>query len=103
MVSSCGSSLLIDFDGVVFRNRLVADAVKEKSIRYVASRKHVSYHEAAKMNTIGYTTLGHSARVVSDDPSYVKDYNDYVFDSGLYRIIQNTVNREDAVWLQTIH
>ena len=95
-------TVLVDFDGVVFRNAKVSHMVTEKSIRYIASRKGVHYRDAKLMNKAGYTKLGHTARLVSDDADAVKDYNEYVFDRKLFRWMAETIGHEDATLLQRV-
>lgn len=102
MVGSGKQTVLVDFDGVVFRNAKVSHMVQEKSIRYVASRKGVHYRDAKLMNKVGYTKLGHTARLVSDDADTVQDYNDYVFDRQLFRWMGDTIGYEDATLLQRV-
>lgn len=95
-------TVLVDFDGVVFRNAKVSHMVQEKSIRYVASRKGVHYRDAKTMNKIGYTNLGHTARLISDDADAVKDYNEYVFDQQLFRWMGDTIGYTDTTLLQCV-
>jgi len=95
-------TVLVDFDGVVFRNANVSHMVTEKSIRYIASRKGVHYRDAKLMNKVGYTKLGHTARLVSDNADAVQDYNEYVFDRKLFRWMAETVGHEDATLLQRV-
>jgi FMN phosphatase YigB (HAD superfamily) len=95
-------TVLVDFDGVVFRNAKVSHMVQEKSVRYVASRKGVHYRDAKLMNKVGYTKLGHTARLVSDDADAVQDYNEYVFDRQLFRWMGDTIGYTDTTLLQRV-
>lgn len=94
------NSLLIDFDGVVFNNKRVAERIKEKSIHYIASRKKTSYSEAAQLNKQGYSKLGHTSRILSDN--HVHDYNSFVFDRDLFRYIYNEIDEKDILLIQQL-
>jgi FMN phosphatase YigB (HAD superfamily) len=95
-------NVLIDFDGVVFRNTKVSNMVCEKSIRYVASRKGLQYRDAKYVNDIGYTKLGHTARVVSDDTLAIQDYNEYVFDKQMFRWMKNVIGYSDNQLIEQV-
>jgi FMN phosphatase YigB (HAD superfamily) len=93
-------TLLIDFDGVVFKNVEVAEAIKRKSIRYVAERKNQNLRTAKVTNRRGYQTLGHTCRIVSDE--HVLDYNRYVFDADMDEVIKQSVNDHDVRLVEDI-
>tara|TARA_Y100000389_G_scaffold134961_1_gene132456 strand:- start:1392 stop:2006 length:615 start_codon:yes stop_codon:yes gene_type:complete len=93
-------SLLIDFDGIIFNNKRITERIKHRSIQYISSRKHISYPEAKIMNKLGYTKLGHTSRIISDN--HVHDYNVFVFDDNMFRYIYDEINEKDIRLIQQI-
>lgn len=94
-------TLLIDFDGVVFKNSKVTEEINRKSIQYIAERKNQSFKTAKVVNRHGYTKLGHTCRIISDE--HVLDYNNYVFDSDMDTFIKRSVNDHDARLMEDIY
>lgn len=91
--------VLLDFDGILFRNRNVQKEVTERSIRFVKQHGHFKTdQEALYFNATRYPVEGHSALLL---PKYqcakkaVRDYNDSVFDEHLMYIIRTSVNEDD--------
>lgn len=91
--------ILLDFDGIVFRNRNIQNKVTEKSIQFVKKHGHFKTdQEALYFNATQYPVKGHSALL---SPKYrsvrkaINDYNESVFDEQLMYTISNTVNEDD--------
>ena len=81
-------ALLLDFDGVVFRNKRAHSIVGERIVEYVKTRAGIStYWEAKQLNKIAYEKYGHTLRGLSDmRPELelsVEDFNDFVYDRGV--------------------
>lgn len=96
--------ILLDFDGIVFRNRNVQNEVTERSIRFVKKHGHFKTDsDALYFNATRYPVEGHSALLL---PKYrsvrkaVRDYNDAVFDEHLMYTIRNSVNEGDQRHVQ---
>jgi FMN phosphatase YigB (HAD superfamily) len=90
-ISSAGAHrrvLLLDFDGVVFRNRRSHSIVGERIVEYVRTRAGLStYWEAKQINKIAYEKYGHTLRGLADmRPDLelsIEDFNDFVYDRGV--------------------
>lgn len=89
------SRVLIDFDGVMFKNKNVHDIIKKKSIEYVSKSLNVSLSKAKKINEYHYKKYGHSTIHLPCNTS-LKDYNAYVFDSLNWNAIKDVFTDEDV-------
>lgn len=78
-------TLLLDVDGVVFRNKRALSVVSNRVVEYVRARANVgTYWEAKKINEIAYAKYGHTMLGLADmcpelDLS-VRDFNDFVYE-----------------------
>ena len=88
-------SLLLDFDGVVFRNKEALRAVEKKSseftLQYIPVPANVSYQ-----------TYGHTVNMVNslkkDLPKVtLQDYNRYVFDRPLLESTRDMIGKDDLL------
>ena len=86
--------ILLDFDGVVFRNRAVHDMVSHKSALYLHDRLKLRNMDQARVvcNT-NYQIIGHTSLMIGDSPEHVKDYNNFVFDD--LQWIKQLLTQED--------
>jgi len=92
------SRILLDFDGIIFRNRNVHNKITEKSIQFLKSKgnfhsdKYVCY-----FNSTRYPIKGHSALILpkGNTEKAIKEYNDTVFDEPLMHFIRKSVNEDD--------
>jgi FMN phosphatase YigB (HAD superfamily) len=76
-------SLLLDIDGVLVRDRLLLEHVKDNCVKYVAS-KLPEAKNPRQVNEILYMTHGHTARGLSKAFQLdVSDFNDKVYDKRL--------------------
>jgi FMN phosphatase YigB (HAD superfamily) len=57
-------TVLVDFDGVLFNNRRVANMVRERSVDFLSRNLNVSLSEAARVNSAWYPIQGHTALVI---------------------------------------
>lgn len=95
-------ALLIDFDGVVFRNRRAHGIVGERIVEYVKSRTGVStYWEAKQLNKTAYEQYGHTLTGLADmRPDLelsIEDFNDFVYERGVVSAAASSVcyDRDD--------
>jgi hypothetical protein len=75
-------TLLLDVDGVIIRDRVLLDHVKNNAIRYVRT-KIPDHHNAARLNSLLYKAYGHTA--IGIEREYGIDAKD--FDSNVYNPI----------------
>lgn len=87
------SHLLLDIDGVLIRDKVLLDHVKNNVVRYV-SKKLPKMKKHDKLNNLLYNTYGHTAIGLEKEFGIdTKDFNDYVYNrytiAHLYDHIQN--------------
>lgn len=97
-------TILLDFDGVLFKNNRVHEYIKHKSVKFLRNndrfKKHFShgvetYEMASKINEIGYKTMGHTSMLIDKSTKAVLDYNDYVFDEYTLSFTRNSLTTDD--------
>ena len=54
------NALLLDVDGVVYRNRVILDKVSQNVVKYVSQELHTDLDTAKKINNMLYGTFGHT-------------------------------------------
>lgn len=79
------SVVLVDFDGVVLRNKRVLEAVKDRVDKYVGKVMRIDdLYKATKVNQYLYKQYGHSLiglqKVIGDDAGDVVDFNKFVYE-----------------------
>lgn len=101
-----GTRILLDFDGVLFRNRNIHNEVTKRSIQFVKNNGHFkSNKEANYFNTTKYPVNGHSALILPKHipvKNAIQNYNNSVFDERLMYIIRATVNEDDYRHLKRV-
>lgn len=104
-------TILLDFDGVLFRNNRVHDYIKHKSIKYLRNNHKMrqkfpygmdTYEMASKINEIGYKTMGHTSMLIDKSTKSVLDYNDYVFDDSTLLFTRNSLTADDYKLLDDV-
>jgi len=88
--------LLLDVDGVIFRNRYASKMVKERIIDYVHRKTHTTLPEAAAINQKAYQTYGHTLIGLNNIlPSPIKDtitlteFNQHVYNPELIEQVKS--------------
>lgn len=97
--------ILLDFDGVVLKNRHIDAYITKKSIEYVSISRKISLDNAMKLNARLYPKLGHTSLINSDINSVsksIKDYNNYVFDDLDYSKIDTMLNDHNKNYIHKI-
>lgn len=87
------SSLLLDFDGVLFGNKKCLDLVVRKSTQF--TRLHVPNYDP---KTFDYRRHGHTVPMLKKEFNKdvdFQDYNDYVFDEEMFRQCTDLIGTED--------
>ena len=77
--------VLVDFDGVILRNKRVLGAVKDRVDKYVAKVMRIDDPgRAEKVNQYLYRNYGHSLiglrKVIDDDAGDLEEFNKFVYD-----------------------
>ena len=93
------SKVLLDFDGVLFKNTKVHDMIKRKSIDFVAQKMHVAPHKAVKINQHHYRTFGHT--IMHLPRGTLADYNREVFDTIDWDFVQDCITDDDQYTMET--
>lgn len=97
--------ILIDFDGVLFKNDRVSRLVRDRSIDFVQKSLNVSRREAERVNATWYPLHGHTALVIRHEPDTrktVRRYNRYVFDEALFESVSECIDDFDRYHLERI-
>lgn len=88
-------TVLLDYDGVVFKNKIATSYIKNKSIEFIMSKSKLNFEQASKLNEVIYPTKGHTCFAIDDKKETLMDYNEFVFEKMDYNIINEFINNED--------
>ena len=94
--------ILLDFDGVIFKNKKIHSIVHEKAVDYISDRLNISKSEAYKINDIHYKKYGHTTINLSTHTDII-DYNNYVFNDELLRDIKKYLTDDDIELIHSIN
>lgn len=92
-------TLLLDIDGVLFRNKAAAQHIKHKAIRYVQKviPRDLTYNEASKFNNYLYTYFGHTNRglkhFINNKYTY-KEFNDYIYNNDSMILLKHFIDKD---------
>jgi len=93
------SSVLLDFDGVLIKNKHISNFVETKSIEYIQKKFNKSTKASKAINTYFYKTFGHTA--IGINPKHyqenILEYNEFVFGDIDYRTIDNMMTLNDKL------
>lgn len=95
-----GKSLILDIDGVIVRDKLLLQHVKENCVKYVRS-KMPECKDHRKLNNVLYISHGHTARGLQNTFQIdTSDFNEKVYDKRLIEhlseIIYSTEFQQEA-------
>ena len=88
--------LVLDYDGVVFRNPYAMEMVSNRSAQYVSKKLKMSFSNAKMVNSTRYKVHGHTVKYLNDIgyDATLEEYNDFVFGEfdwdDLYRNVQDS-------------
>lgn len=105
MISTLPPCILLDFDGVILKNRHIDAYITKKSIEHVSISRKISLDHAMKLNSKLYPKLGHTSLINSDMCSVsksIKDYNNYVFDNLNYSTIDTMLDDYNKNYIHNI-
>ena len=84
-------SLLLDIDGVIVRDRLLMEHVKDNCVRYVAS-KMPECKNPSVVNSVMYLAHGHTARGLRKSFQFdTSDFNEKVYDKRLIEHLSDVI------------
>jgi hypothetical protein len=101
-------NILLDFDGIIFRNKAFTRIIEKKSIEFVEKYWNVSASHSKFLNKILYKKHGHTANGLAkltknSLPDVIKDYNDYVFVKNVKHYeFEGLLNKDDYVRFDTL-
>ena len=89
-------NVLLDFDGVIFKNTKIHKLIEEKSIEYVANTLNVPKKKAIQISNYNYKNNGHTTiSSITKHGLNIHDYNEYVFDNMNWNEIKTCFNKND--------
>ena len=83
-------TLLLDFDGVIFRNQKALQLIKDRAVKFIAKKMTISEEKAETVNTELYSHYGHTViglNKVFDPCITMKEFNDYLYNDDLFNDI----------------
>lgn len=84
--------VLLDFDGIVYKNKRMHGHIVNKSVAFVQDRLKIEPIDAYTVNDTAYRQKGHTSLAVGGDKRVLQDYNEFVFHDIDYT---QFVNHED--------
>ena len=99
------SSVLLDFDGVLIKNKHISHLIETKSIEYIQKKYNKSMKASKIINTYFYKTFGHTAIGVNPEhyQNNILEYNEFVFDNIDYQTIDNMITLSDKLTLRKLN
>lgn len=96
------SSVLLDFDGVLIKNKHISNLIETKSIEYIQKKYNKSIKASKTINTYFYKTFGHTAIGLNqhDYRNNILEYNEFVFENMDYQTIDNLMTLNDRLLLR---
>lgn len=88
--------LLLDFDGVILKNRILTQYQLNRSARFVTEKTGLKLNLAKKVNYDFYPKYGHTVTMLNEmfsTPVTLQEYNDYVFDPNILDYLQKYICR----------
>lgn len=93
-------ALLLDVDGVVFRNRAVLNKVSDKVVKYVSKELNIDATEARLVNKALYGTFGHTyigMRSVYGTTKSIHHFSQHVYDDELIHDLTSSIADDTIV------
>lgn len=80
-ISSSSFKLVLDYDGVIFKNPYAMEMVSNRSAQFVSKKLKMSYSNARMLNATRYKVHGHTVKYLNDigTKATLEEYNDFVF------------------------
>ena len=96
------SHVLLDFDGIVYKNDRMNEHINRKSTEFIQQKFHINPLEALTLNVNGYKSKGHTSLLLSNHKNALQDYNHFVFDNINYEEFVDEDNIEHVKKLLNI-
>ena len=80
--------VVLDVDGVLFRNKKILSHVSNKAVKYIQDNvpNFTEFHAAYYFNNMIYKSYGHTARglsIIYNNPYEIRDFNEYIYNSSM--------------------
>lgn len=99
-------ALLLDFDGVVVKNKRVQNYVGHACTQFFAKKTGLSYNKAKKLNQQLYPLYGHSSLALQKKlniPCSIQDFNKGVYcDLIDYAVVKRLLCRDDFTYARAL-
>lgn len=98
------AKLLLDFDGVILKNKNILKYQVSRSAKFVQKHTHLSLKKSHEINKVFYPKYGHTVIMLNElfhKHTTLEEYNEFVFDTLLiskldYLIDEKTYNHGNA-------
>lgn len=89
--------LVLDYDGVVFKNPHAMETVSSRSAKFVSKKLNMSYNDARMVNATRYKVHGHTVKYLQHlgIDATLEEYNDFVFNNIDWEDIASNIKNED--------
>jgi FMN phosphatase YigB (HAD superfamily) len=83
MIAAKPFKLVLDYDGVIFKNPHAMEAVSSSSAKFVSKKLKISYRGARAVNATQYKVHGHTVKYLQHIgvDTTLEEYNEYVFNN----------------------
>jgi len=94
-INGFSNKVLLDFDGVVFRNIGVHSYVANRSSKWLAEHSKTNTKSASIQSEYVYRKKGHTSLYDGFNVEALSSYNEYVFDDNIRDIVALSVSAQD--------
>lgn len=97
MISTKPFKLVLDYDGVVFKNPHAMETISSRSAKFVSKKLKMSYSNARMVNTTRYKVHGHTVKYLQHlgIDATLEEYNEFVFNNIDWEDIALNIRDED--------
>ena len=97
-------TLVLDFDGVVFRNEKANALVNYKSIKFVSKKMNTSYNYAFQVHKQNFKKSCHTVHMLNKlgYATELDEYNTHVFNNDLWKELKTCMHYTDTQNIKTI-
>ena len=90
-------TLLLDYDGVVLRNKTCTQYQLRRSARFVQSKTNFSMEQSELINKTHYIKYGHTVNMLNimfNSRTTLEEYNEFVFDTNKIKKLNRFIDKE---------
>lgn len=97
--------LVLDYDGVIFKNPYAMEKVCDRSAQFVSKKLNMSYNNARMVNTTRYKVYGHTVKYLNDVgvDATLAEYNSFVFENIDWDDIEMNIRSMDYDQVADLH